>query len=46
MLDAGENSKFFVLKTDAKHYNNFGYTRITLRSGQSVLLRTFQPTAH
>lgn len=43
MLDAGESSKFFVIKTDAKHYNNSGYTRITLHSGQSVLLRTVQP---
>ncbi|HEY8272539.1 MAG TPA: hypothetical protein VIG33_16720, partial [Pseudobdellovibrionaceae bacterium] len=43
MFDAGENSKFFVIKTEAKHYNEFGYTRITLRSGQSVLLKTAQP---
>ncbi|MGZ3742329.1 MAG: hypothetical protein ACXWRA_00600 [Pseudobdellovibrionaceae bacterium] len=40
---AGENSKFFMIKTDAKHYNGFGYTRITLRTGQSVLIKTAQP---
>lgn len=43
MFDAGESSKFFVIKTDGKHYNNLGYTRITLRSGHSVLMRTVQP---
>lgn len=46
VFDAGENSKFFVIKTNSKHYNGFGYTRIILRTGESVILKTLQPSGH
>jgi hypothetical protein len=43
MLIAGQSSKFFELKTTAKNYNKDGLTRITLTTGESVVLKTVQP---
>jgi hypothetical protein len=42
-LDAGEESKFMVIKTMAKHYNNMGLTQIVLVSGESASMKTAQP---
>jgi len=42
-LDAGEESKFMVIKTTAKRYNNLGMTQIVLVSGESATMKTAQP---
>jgi hypothetical protein len=43
-LVGGMESRFFFVKTEAKNFNQMGQTRIILRTGESVLLKTMQPT--